>query len=181
MDFICTHQKKKIQKAVTTTIFVITNVVEFMTKYIVAVSHFALIHWLSAQKELSNARQGIPCQYSESRFTHSVYASPGILWKAIKLSTGYALASFLKAASLFLELCSHGFQWVPCDVTSLEIRTEDCQMTTVGTRDNWWVHYSSKVLVHSMCNAKLIQLERPSKFRVHKHFKIKHKLALNNM
>ena len=45
-------KKRKIQKAVTATVFVITNVIEFTVIYITAISHFALIRWLSSQKKI---------------------------------------------------------------------------------------------------------------------------------
>lgn len=46
-----TGDKRTIQKAVISPVFAITTAIVFMVKYIMAISHFALIHWLPSKKK----------------------------------------------------------------------------------------------------------------------------------
>lgn len=55
IDFMSTgEKKKKIQKAVISPVFAITTIIVFMVKYMKAISHFALIHWVPSKKKKKN-------------------------------------------------------------------------------------------------------------------------------
>lgn len=58
-----TGDKRTIQKAVISPVFAITTAIVFTVKYIMAISHFALMHWLPPKKKISNVLgKDTPCQ-----------------------------------------------------------------------------------------------------------------------
>lgn len=66
IDFMSTgEKKKKIQKAVISPVFAITTIIVFMVKYMKAISHFALIHWVPSKKKKKKSNvlgKATPCQ-----------------------------------------------------------------------------------------------------------------------